>query len=249
MTFSNAAEGEPLLRWIVQYNNKIDVCGGLYPVNMDELVKNHFTWVFEPYRRAAHARQNAGRRKPGEGHHTQVCERLRDLLEGSAGIAPITAEPEILYTSPYDFVIADEKGDPQFTPGSGRAGSHEPDQPGLPAPQRALHLQPDPGITVRRGCFPDPATHRGVSGGRRPAGRRIWGDRRWLRAPTANSEAAFTGPGCGTSPNRSSGKRISGPILSLSRPGRAPEDPSFPCAQNGPRLGGPAVIFRWRIMG
>ena len=25
--------GEPMLRWIVQYNNKIDICGGLYPVD------------------------------------------------------------------------------------------------------------------------------------------------------------------------------------------------------------------------
>jgi hypothetical protein len=31
-------QGEPLLRWIVQYNNKIDVCGGVYPVDLDELV-------------------------------------------------------------------------------------------------------------------------------------------------------------------------------------------------------------------
>jgi hypothetical protein len=42
----------------------------------------------------------------------EVCDRLLDLLEGRAGIAPITAKPEILYVSPYDFVIADEKGDP-----------------------------------------------------------------------------------------------------------------------------------------
>ena len=38
-----SAEGAPLLRWIVQYNNKIDVCGGLYPVDPDMLVENHFT--------------------------------------------------------------------------------------------------------------------------------------------------------------------------------------------------------------
>jgi len=36
---------DPLLRWIVQFNNKIDVCGGLYPVDLAELVRNHFTWV------------------------------------------------------------------------------------------------------------------------------------------------------------------------------------------------------------
>jgi hypothetical protein len=34
---------DPLLRWIVQFNNKIDVCGGLYPVDLAELVRNHFT--------------------------------------------------------------------------------------------------------------------------------------------------------------------------------------------------------------
>ena len=41
---------DPLLRWIVQFNNKVDVCGGLYPVDLAELVRNHFTWVFEPFR-------------------------------------------------------------------------------------------------------------------------------------------------------------------------------------------------------
>ena len=41
---------DPLLRWIVQFNNKVDVCGGLYPVDLAELVRNHFTWVFDPAR-------------------------------------------------------------------------------------------------------------------------------------------------------------------------------------------------------
>jgi hypothetical protein len=34
------------------------------------------------------------------------------LLEGKAGVAPITAQPEALYVSPYNYIIADEKGDP-----------------------------------------------------------------------------------------------------------------------------------------
>jgi hypothetical protein len=42
----------------------------------------------------------------------KVCDRLKDLLEGNAGIAPITVEPEILHRSKYGFIIADEKGDP-----------------------------------------------------------------------------------------------------------------------------------------
>jgi hypothetical protein len=105
-------EGAPLLRWIVQYNNKIDVCGGLYPVKLDELVENHFTWVFEPYRQ-----QRQQGKMHGDGELVcrtirQVCDRLLALLQGHAGIAPITAHPEILYNSPYNFVIADEKGDP-----------------------------------------------------------------------------------------------------------------------------------------
>ena len=106
------AGGNTLLRWIVQYNNKIDVCGGLYPVNLDDLVNNHFTWVFEPYR----LQRMHGKVQGDSGlvidTIQQVCSRLYDLLHGHAGKAPITANPEILYESPYDFVIADEKGDP-----------------------------------------------------------------------------------------------------------------------------------------
>src|SRR5690606_36272136 len=70
------SEGTPLLRWIVQYNNKIDVCGGIYPVNLDELVRNHFTWVFEPYRN-----QRMRGKVEGDGALVidtiqQVCGRL-----------------------------------------------------------------------------------------------------------------------------------------------------------------------------
>jgi len=106
------AEGMPMLRWIVQYNNKIDVCGGLYPVKLEDLVNNHFTWVFEPYRQ----QRMAGKRSGDDGlvkrTVRQVCDRLARLLEGKAGTAPITADPQILHVSPYNFVIADEKGDP-----------------------------------------------------------------------------------------------------------------------------------------
>jgi hypothetical protein len=106
------SEGSPLLRWIVQYNNKIDVCGGLYPVNLQELVDNHFTWVFEPYRQQRMSGKSLGDDMLVQETIWEVCERLRALLEGRAGRAPVTAQPEILYRSPYNFVIADEKGDP-----------------------------------------------------------------------------------------------------------------------------------------
>jgi len=106
------SEGAPLLRWIVQYNNKIDVCGGLYPVNLAELVENHFTWVFDPYRQQRMRGKRTGDDALVTGTIQEVCDRLVALLEGKAGTAPITAQPEILYRSPYNFVIADEKGDP-----------------------------------------------------------------------------------------------------------------------------------------
>ncbi len=106
------AEGTPLLRWIVQYNNKIDVCGGLYPVRLDELVRNHFTWVFEPYRQQRMLGKTDRDEEIVRNTIRQVCDRLLDLLNGRAGTTPITVRPEILYASPYDFVIVDEKGDP-----------------------------------------------------------------------------------------------------------------------------------------
>ncbi|MBI4875855.1 MAG: hypothetical protein HY822_14560 [Acidobacteria bacterium] len=106
------AEGTPLLRWIVQYNNKIDVCGGLYPVNLDDLVRNHFTWVFEPYREQRKLGKVQGDEALIARTIRQVCDRLLALLQGRAGIAFIKAQPEILYASPRGFVIADEMGDP-----------------------------------------------------------------------------------------------------------------------------------------
>jgi len=106
------SEGAPLLRWIVQYNNKIDVCGGLYPVRLEELEKNHFTWVFEPYRKQRMAGKQKGDDELVRRTIREVCDRLHALMLGKAGVTKITANPEILYQSPYDFVIVDEKGDP-----------------------------------------------------------------------------------------------------------------------------------------
>jgi hypothetical protein len=101
-----------VLRTIIQFNNLLDVCGGLFPVDLDEMVRNHYTWVFEPYNR-----QRALGKTPGDGPLItdvigQVCDRLWDLIQGQAGVTPITATPEILYVSPYKFVIVNEKGDP-----------------------------------------------------------------------------------------------------------------------------------------
>jgi hypothetical protein len=107
------SEGTPLLRWIVQYNNKID----------------RLRWHLprEPRRargqplhlglRALPALQRMQGKMQGDDELVmdtvrRVCERLQALLEGKAGTSPITAQPEILYRSPYNFVIADEKGDP-----------------------------------------------------------------------------------------------------------------------------------------
>jgi hypothetical protein len=107
-----SAQGAPQLRWIVQYNNKIDICGGLYPVRLEDLVANHFIWVFEPVREQRMQGKAAKDEEVVARTIRLVCDRLLALLEGAAGTATITAQPEILYVSPYGFVIADEKGDP-----------------------------------------------------------------------------------------------------------------------------------------
>jgi hypothetical protein len=104
--------GSPLLRQVVQFNNKIDVCGGLYPVDLKEIVDNHFTWVFEPYLQQRKMGKTSGDGALVAETIRMVCDRLLALLEGNAGITPIVAEPVVLYDSPYNYVIADEKGDP-----------------------------------------------------------------------------------------------------------------------------------------
>ncbi len=106
------SRGSPLLRKVVQFNNKIDVCGGLYPVDLKEIVENHFTWVFEPYLEQRRAGKTSGDGELVARTIRMVCDRLLALLEGKAGTTPIIARPEVLYESPYNFVIADEKGDP-----------------------------------------------------------------------------------------------------------------------------------------
>jgi hypothetical protein len=104
--------GSPLLRQVVQFNNKIDVCGGLYPVDLKEIVDNHFTWVFEPYMEQRRAGKTSGDGAFVAKTIRMVCDRLLALLEGNAGVTPIVSCPEVLYESPYNFIIADEKGDP-----------------------------------------------------------------------------------------------------------------------------------------
>ncbi len=92
-----------------QYNNKIDVCGGLYPVNLMN-ASGPLHWSFEPYRQ----QRRQGRcqaMRPDPEHHPAVCDRLLDLSQNRRAQAH-TARPEILHNSPYNFVMPDEKGDP-----------------------------------------------------------------------------------------------------------------------------------------
>ena len=69
-------------------------------------------WVFEPYRQQRMMGRVAGDEQIVEQTIRLVCDRVPDFLEGRAGTAPISVQPEVLYVSPHDFVIADEKGDP-----------------------------------------------------------------------------------------------------------------------------------------
>ncbi len=106
------SKGSPVLRQVVQFNNKIAVCGGLYPVDLKEIVENHFTWVFEPYLEQRRTGKTSGDGALVARTIRLVCDRLLALLEGNGGTTPIVAHPEVLYESPYNYVIADEKGDP-----------------------------------------------------------------------------------------------------------------------------------------
>ena len=81
-------KGSPTLRNVVQFNNKIDVCGGLYPVDLDEIVSNHFTWLFEPY-----IGQRTQGKTQGDGALVKstirgVCDRVLALLDGDGGHRP-----------------------------------------------------------------------------------------------------------------------------------------------------------------
>jgi hypothetical protein len=81
-------------------------------VNLDDLVANHVTWVFEPYRQQRMHGKAQGDEVLIKRTIREVCDRLVALLHGKAGVLPINATPEILYESRNNFVIADEKGDP-----------------------------------------------------------------------------------------------------------------------------------------
>ena len=104
----------PTLRQVVQFNNKIDVCGGLYPVDLEEIVNNHFTWIFEPY----HQQRTLGKTH-GDGALVMqtirgVCDRLLDLLgTANGGHRPHhRASPKCSTIRRITTSIADEKGDP-----------------------------------------------------------------------------------------------------------------------------------------
>ena len=101
-----------IVQKVVQFNNLLDVCGGLYPVDIDEMVREHYIWVFEPYMQQRALGKTADDEDLIKRVIGEVCSRMLALVAGSAGITPIAAAPEILYISPYRFLIADEKGDP-----------------------------------------------------------------------------------------------------------------------------------------
>lgn len=100
----------PHINRLLDLNNKWDITGGAYPVNLDEQIVRQFCWIFEPY---------ADLRISGKLSHADeymlrdnieaVMKRFDMLLMGQVGEKVLDTRHEILYDSPI-FKVVNEIG-------------------------------------------------------------------------------------------------------------------------------------------
>ncbi len=100
----------PHINRLLALNDRWDITGGAFPMNLDDELVRHHCWVFQPY---------TDLRKSGElaratsqvmrDNLEAVLGRLNKFLMGEAGEATLDIRHEILYDSP-EFKIVDEIG-------------------------------------------------------------------------------------------------------------------------------------------
>lgn len=104
------AQSIPHINRVIDLNNKWDITGGAFPINLDEQLVRQHCWIFEPY---------TDLRKSGKLAQADECmlrdnisavmKRLDMLLMGQAGEKELDTRHEILYDSPL-FKIVNEIG-------------------------------------------------------------------------------------------------------------------------------------------
>lgn len=103
-------QGIPHVHRLLELDDRLDVTGGAFPMNLDDRLVRQHTWVFEDYTRL---------RKSGALHTASaeilesnlqaVMSRLNLFMMNQGGEAELDTRREILYTHPI-FMIVDEIG-------------------------------------------------------------------------------------------------------------------------------------------
>ena len=100
----------PHINRLLDLNNKWDITGGAYPVNLDEQLVRQHCWIFEPY---TDLRKSGKLAQATEGmlrdNIEAVMKRFDMLLMGQAGEKELDTRHVILYDSPA-FKVVDEIG-------------------------------------------------------------------------------------------------------------------------------------------
>lgn len=100
----------PHINRLLDLNNKWDITGGAYPINLDERLVRQHCWIFEPY---TELRKSGLLAQATEcvlrDNIEAVMQRLNMLLMGQAGEKDLDIRHEILYDSP-KFKIVNEIG-------------------------------------------------------------------------------------------------------------------------------------------
>lgn len=100
----------PHINRLLALDDRWDITGGAFPMNLDDLLIRQHTWVFQPY---THLRKTGGLAQATEqvlrDNLEAVMARLDQYLMGQGGEAELDTRHIILYDSP-QFKIVDEIG-------------------------------------------------------------------------------------------------------------------------------------------
>ena len=168
-------KSSPLIRQIVQFNNKIDVCGGLYPDQPRRTGEQPLHLGVSALLPAAYAREDARGRSAHQGHHPGSVRPPAGPSGGPRRHRPHHGQAGNPVRLALQFCHRGREGRPQFPPGAGGAGFHQLHQPGGHAAQREMHVQRDSRLPYDDDVFEVPKLIEAFQAAEDLPGVRLWG--------------------------------------------------------------------------
>lgn len=107
----NGTQGIPSIHRLLDLNDKLDITGGAFPLNLREKLVRQHNWIFGPYSqlRKSGALASAGPEVMKDNLET-VLGRLNKFMMGEGGEEALDTRYDILHQSPLGYWVTNEIG-------------------------------------------------------------------------------------------------------------------------------------------